>query len=62
MDECIEDNLLSLLVAFDQLGDDFGDILEEEYILIHFILGLFVGLVGGWVLNHINTYNFLLYK
>ncbi len=62
MDERIEDDLLSLFIALNEFGDDFRDVLEEEHIFVYFVLRLFVGFVGGGVLNHINTYNFLLYK
>jgi hypothetical protein len=45
MDERIEDDLLSFLVAFDELCDDFSDVFQEEHIFVYFILRLLVGLV-----------------
>jgi hypothetical protein len=44
MDERIQDDLLSLLVALNQLSDDFRDILQEKHILVDFALALFVRL------------------
>ena len=42
VDERIEDNLLSLLITLDQLSDDFGDVFQEEHILVDLILPPFV--------------------
>jgi hypothetical protein len=46
MDEGIKSYFLFLLVAFDEFGDDFADILHEENVLIDLIIIFFVELVG----------------
>ena len=46
MDEGIQNYFLSLLVYVNQSGNDLGDVLHVEYVLIHFLCFLFVRF--GW--------------
>ena len=49
MDEGVQDYFLSLLVDVDQSGNDLGDVLHVEYVLVDFLCFLFVGFGGRFI-------------
>ena len=49
VDEGVQDYFLSLLVDVDQSGNDLGDVLHVEYVLVDFLCFLFVGFGGRFI-------------